>query len=201
MKLIVSVLVGAILGIAAGVFSALAAGGMVGGGTHLGGHVDVGGWASDWTIGSPAANPWMRARIARRGLLALTREEAVYFTKATDDDGKPLTEDCTYKVGGGAMPALWWSVTLYDASSYLPQNTDHALSYDQTQAEAAGEGNAWSFTIAPEAPADGGWVSNRAAGNFDLTLRLYKPTPALLADPDATLPPPSIERLSCGGQN
>ena len=196
----VSLLIGGVLGIAAGVFSAFASAGMIGVGTHLSGGVDVQGWQSDWTIGSPAANPWMRARIARHGLLALTKEEAVYFTKAVDDEGKPLTEACTYRVSGGPMPALWWSVTLYDGTSYLPHNTDKALSYDQTKAAAEGDDGTWAFTVAPEAPAEGGWVSSRAAGDFDLTLRLYKPSAALLANPETVLPPPSIERLSCGGQ-
>ena len=199
MKL-VPLLIGGILGLAAGAVSALVATGMIGSGVRLSGGVDVDGWQSDWTIGSAAANPWMRARIARHGLLALTKEEAVYFTKATDDDGKPLSEACTYRVSGGEMPALWWSVTLYNSESYLPANTDHALSYDMTKAAAAGTPGGWSFTIAPEAPTEGGWVSSRAAGDFDLTLRLYKPSAALIADPEATLPAPSIVRLSCGGQ-
>ncbi|HPF22814.1 MAG TPA: DUF1214 domain-containing protein [Hyphomonas sp.] len=198
MKL-VPLLIGGILGIGAGVASALFTTGMIGSGVRLSGGVDVNGWQSDWTIGSAAANPWTRARIARHGLLALTKEEAVYFTKATDDEGKPLSEGCIYRVSGGDMPALWWSVTLYNAESYLPSNDDKALSYDMTKAEAAGSPDAWSFTISPTAPAEGGWVSSKAAGAFDLTLRLYKPSADLIADPEATLPAPAIARVSCGG--
>lgn len=199
MKLL-PLLIGGVLGIAAGAFTAFASAGMIGAGVRLSGNVDVDGWESDWTIGSSSANPWTRARIARHGLLALTREEAVYFTRATDDEGKPLSEACTYKVSGGEMPALWWSITLYDDTSYLPQNTDRALSYDLTKAEAAGNTEAWSFTVSPTVPADGGWVSSRAGGEFDLTLRLYKPSAELIADPEAVLPAPAIARVSCGGQ-
>lgn len=199
MKLI-PLLIGGILGLAAGAASALVMAGMVGSGVRLSGGVDADGWQSDWTIGSTSANPWTRARVARHGLLALTREEAVYFTRAVDDDGKPLTEACTYRVSGGGMPALWWSVTLYDGDSRLPPNTDKALSYDLTKASAEGDADAWHFTVSPTRPAEGGWVSSRAAGKFDLTLRLYKPSAALLSDPEATLPAPKIERLSCGGQ-
>ena len=151
-------------------------------------------------LGSASANPWTRARIARHGLLALTKEEAVYFTRATDQDGTPLKEACTYRVSGTAMPALWWSVTLYDGDSRLPPNKDKALSYDLTKAAAEGDADSWRFTVSPTRPAEGGWVSSRAADNFDLTLRLYKPSAALLADPEATLPAPKIERVSCGGQ-
>ncbi len=192
---IVSVLVGLILGGVGGLGAALAAAGILGPGVSLGGQINASGWTSDWTIGSEAANPWTRARVARHGLLALTKEEAVYFTRTTDDAGERLTEACTYRVSGGAMPAQWWSVTLYNSESFLPDNTDNALSYDLTDAAGASD---WSFTISPEPAAEGGWVSSRAAGTFDLTLRLYKPSPELIADPETVLAPPRVEKLDCG---
>ena len=197
---IVSAVVGLILGAGLGVGSALAAAGIIGPGMRLGGAIDVDGWTSDWTIGSEAANPWTRARVARHGLLALTKEEAVYFTRNTDDTGARLAEACTYRVSGGAHPAQWWSITLYDATSYLPRNTDGSLSFDLTDAAAAGNADDWSFLIAP-LPADSEWVSSRGAGQFDLTLRLYKPSPELIANPEAMLAAPRIERLGCGEAN
>jgi hypothetical protein len=161
------------------------------------GDVNIGGWRSDFAIGSEAADPYTRARVARHGLLALAKTEAVYFSRADDDQGEPLREACSYRLSGGAMPAAWWSVTLYDATSMLPANTDEALSVD---AEQMGAG-AWSAVIAPTRPAGGGaWISSRDAGTFDLTLRLYVPSPALLAQPSAALDPPRIERLSCEGE-
>ncbi|MEM8726215.1 MAG: hypothetical protein AAGE86_11905, partial [Pseudomonadota bacterium] len=48
------------------------------------GNVEVNGWRSDFTAGSENASLYTRARIARHGLLALAKEEAVYFTRATD---------------------------------------------------------------------------------------------------------------------
>ena len=165
-------------------------------GTLAFGDVDVGGWRSDFAIGSKAADPYTRARVARHGLLALAKTEAVYFTRATDDAGEPLREACTYRLSGGPMPAAWWSVTLYDGQSMLPANTDNALSID---AERAGAG-VWSAVIAPRRPSDGGlWISSRGAGTFDLTLRLYLPDVTLLTDPDTALKPPRVQRLSCEG--
>lgn len=198
MRWIISLLIGAVLGIAAGALAAFFAAGMLGSGKGMGNAISVSGWNSDWTTGSAAANPWTKARIARHGLLALTKEEAVYFTRTTDEDGQRLREACTYRVSGGEMPALWWSVTLYDGQSYLPRNKDRALSFDQTKAEATGEGGSWSFTVAAEGPETGNWVSSKEAGNFDLTLRLYKPSATLLETPQTALPAPKVERLSCG---
>lgn len=160
------------------------------------GNVDIGGWRSDFAVGSKAADPYTRARVARHGLLALAKSEAVYLTRATDETGARLREACTYRLSGGAMPAEWWSVTLYDGKSMLPANTDGALSVN---AQGFPKG-AWQAVIAPTRPANGGaWISSKGAGDFDLTLRLYIPNPALLASPNTALTPPRIERLSCGG--
>lgn len=188
------VLVGAILGLG----SALWMAGLWPQGRNMAfGDVDVSGWRSDFAVGSKAADPYTRARVARHGLLALAKTEAVYFTRATDAAGERLREGCTYRLSGGPMPAGWWSVTLYDSKSMLPANTDEALSID---AEQAGKGQ-WSAVIAPTRPSDGAaWISSKGAGTFDLTLRLYIPDPALLASPAAVLIPPRIERLSCEGE-
>lgn len=185
-----------VIGLAGGLASALGMAGLWPGSGTLGfGDVAVGGWRSDFAIGSQAADPYTRARIARHGLLALAQSEAVYFTITQDNTGEPLRESCSYRLSGGAMPAGWWSVTLYDKSSMLPANTDGALSID---ASRAGQGN-WQALIAPQQPASPShWISSRNAGTFDLTLRLYLPEARLLAAPEQTLAPPRITRLTCG---
>jgi hypothetical protein len=194
----------ALAGSALGLGSALWLTGMwPGGNTIAFGNVDVGGWHSDFAIGSRAADPYTRARVARHGLLARAKSEAVYFTRAVDDDGQLLREACTYRLTTGAMPAGWWSITLYNAQSMLPGNSDAALSINAMQDtvgrigdEIVGAGVV--ATIAPRRPAGSGlWISSRNAGRFDLTLRLYLPSDALLADPTGTLVAPRIERLAC----
>lgn len=185
-----------IAGILTGSGSALALSGLFPGfGAMSDGTVNLDGWKADFSTGSDAADPYTRARVARHGLLALARSEAVYFTRNTDDQGERLREECRYRLSGGRMPAQWWSVTLYDAESRLPMNTDGALSLD---ASRAGE-EAWSATIAPQAPDEGLWLSSQGGGQFDLTLRLYVPEARLIEDPAATLTPPRVERLDCAG--
>lgn len=189
---VIAILAGAVLG----VFSALHMSGQFRGDTLQFADVNVEGWRSDWAIGAPAAGPYLRARIARHGLLALAKEEAVYFTRARDEAGRPLVEACTYELRGGAQQALWWSITLYDEGSRLPMNEDDALSIDATDVRATPD--AWRVLIAPQRPdEDAHWISSRNAGGFDLTLRLYKPSPALLETPESTVNPPQITRLSC----
>lgn len=160
------------------------------------GDVEINGWRSDFAIGSDAADPYTRARVARHGLLALAKSEAVYFTRTTDDSGQPLRSDCSYTISGGPMPAGWWSITLYDENSLLPDNTDDALSVDATS--ITGTLEEWEALISPSRPEQEiDWISSRNAGQFDLTLRLYVPSEALRQDPGTAFKPPLVERLSC----
>ena len=202
MQWVIRLIVAIIFGANLGALTALWFGGMISGGPRIGNAIDVENWRSDWSIGSENANPYVRARVARNGLMGLRKEEAVYFLKTEDDQGDPLTEACSYRVSGGTYPAQWWSITLYDAENRLPMNEDARLSYDQTQAERGSDGANWAFQVSSEAPETDGtpWVSSKAGGNFDLTLRLYQPSEALLEDPESTLVPPRIERLACASE-
>jgi len=158
--------------------------------------VSVDGWQSDWSIGSKASGPYLRARIARHGLLALAKEEAVYFTRTKDSEGRALSEACSYRLSGTSQSAQWWSITLYDADSRLPLNEDNALSIDASKTGYAAQ---WDAEISSRRQTDRDWISSRNAGIYDLTLRLYRPSAELIVDPEKHLSPPQIERLSCDG--
>lgn len=190
----------AVLGIALGLSSALYLAGLWPGTNPLDfGDIEIDGWRSDFKIGSEAAAPYTRARVARHGLLGLAKSEAVYFTRTTDNEGAALREACTYRLTGGSMPSLWWSITLYDGESMLPDNNDMALSVDATS--IASDAPMWEALISSARPNDAtNWISSRGAQTFDLTLRLYVPSDALLAEPQASLTPPVIERVACEGE-
>ena len=179
MRFTLGLLAALLVGLAIGGASALMLSGIWPRGGSISGvnEIDVEGWRSDFSVGSEAADPYTRARIARHGLLALAKSEAVYFTRSTDDRGRRLREGCTYRISGGDQPARWWSITIYDAESRLPMNTDEALSIDASE---AGDGP-WAAIIAPRRPPEAThWVSSRNAGTFDLTLRLYVPSAEVL---------------------
>ncbi|MEE1876632.1 DUF1214 domain-containing protein [Altererythrobacter litoralis] len=198
MKRALAFLVAGLIGIGIGAYSALAMSGLLPGETRSFAGLDIHGWVGDLTTGSADASPYVRARIARHGLLALAKSEAIYFTREQDDHGGLLNERCRYRLSGGPMPSQWWSVTLYNSESYLPDNSDGALSFD---ASRAGEG-AWSAIVSPNKPAEGeNWISSRNAGRFDLTLRLYVPDEGVLDRPAEMIEMPVIERLDCEGDS
>lgn len=197
MKPILTYLLFAVIGIGIGGYSALSMAGLLPDNQRMGGSVEVDGWFGNLDTGSEDASPYFRARLARTGLLALANSEAIYFSRAFDDSGQPFTENCTYRISGGQMPARWWSVTLYNADNFLPDNTDGALSYDATK---AGNGR-WQAIIAPQIPSGGAdWISSKAGGDFDLTFRLYVPDEGVVDQPTKYITAPSVERLDCAGE-
>lgn len=182
-------------GLVLGGFSALLMSGLiVKGAPSRFADINVNGWTSDRSIGAASADAYTRARVALHGLLALSKEEAIYFTRSTDDDGAPLLERCAYELTGGPQDAFWWSITLYDADNRLPMNDDDALSIDATTIGNAGE---WTATIAPTPPMAGHWISSRAADRFDLTLRLYRPAADVIENPKEALVAPRIGKIRC----
>ncbi|UTW56120.1 DUF1214 domain-containing protein [Kordiimonas sp. SCSIO 12610] len=211
MKRIIAIISTITIGLMVGGVSALYMAGLVGGKSPAAfADVTKDDWSSDWSIGSKAADPYVRARVARHGLLALAKEEAVYFTRAVDSEGAQLRGDCTYELAGTGQDAYWWSITLYDGKSRLPMNSDNALSIDATlvaanyEADTSYNGN-WSAIVSNTRPkrdkgdhGDALWISSKGAESFDLMIRLYRPSDAVLARPTETLNPPTIKRLSCG---
>jgi hypothetical protein len=153
-----------------------------------------GAWTTGKSFGTAAADTLTRARVALGGLLALPAKEAMYFTARVDGDRKPLDGRCTYLVSGGKLDGRWWSVTLYEGAGWLVKNTANRWSIPAHAADRQ-ENGAWSFTVSPDAQ-PGAWLPTGGVPAFDLTLRLYHPAAALLADPAQALLP-TIQRQGC----
>ncbi|OLF71457.1 hypothetical protein AWH62_13005 [Maricaulis sp. W15] len=158
------------------------------------GGVSNGPWITNPHIGSSDANPLTRALVARRGLLALTREEAVYFTATRDSNDLNLSERCAYEITGEIPPARWWSITIYDEDSFLPRNGLDRHAVNSRSVDVDGDGR----VVIPVGQASPGAIATDQAGLFSLTLRLYHPDPIVLEDLDS-LDFPRIERIGCEG--
>jgi len=155
------------------------------------------GWTGNVNIGSAAADPYLRAIIARVGLLALNKSETVYFNRTTDEKGQPLREDCDYQLNGGALPARWWSITIYADDEYLPVNGQDAASVDVTRI-AKDDSGKWQVRVSAERKEAVNWLSSKNARAPRLSIRLYNPEPAA-RDDFASIPFPAITTLSCAG--
>jgi hypothetical protein len=151
-------------------------------------------WETGKDFGSTDASPLVRARVALRGLLALPRSEAMYFTAHTDSDGAELDGRCGYAIRGGRFDARWWSITLYDRAGYLVANPWHRYSVGSA-AIPPEPADRWTIAVDP-AEQPGLWIPSTDAPHFELTLRLYHPGAAYRESPE-TADMPEIVRLEC----
>ena len=74
--------------------------------------VKVGPWTGSTLAGSTDADMYTRAKVALDSLLALGRDETMYYMARHDDVGQPLRSACSYRVEGLPPPARWWSITI-----------------------------------------------------------------------------------------
>ena len=151
-------------------------------------------WETGRDFGSADASALVRARVALRGLLALPRGEAMYFTAHTDSAGAELDGRCRYAIRGGRFDARWWSITLYDRTGYLVANEWSRYSVGSA---AVSPESADAWTIAVDASEQSGlWIPSTNAPHFELTLRLYHPGAAYRDAPE-TAAMPRIVRETC----
>ncbi|MCK9553051.1 DUF1214 domain-containing protein [Aquamicrobium sp.] len=81
------------------------------------GAITIGAWTAFPDIGTPEADPYTNARVAREGVLALGRAEGLAFVAAHDSAGQPLLRECAYRIEGNLPVARFW--TLYAADQSL----------------------------------------------------------------------------------
>lgn len=183
------VLTGLVLGVGS-------AAGLILTGGSSGSRVQNGPWETSLSAGARTADPYTRARVAIFGLWALPASEVIYFTALEDQEGRPLDRRCRYTVGGGPLPARWWSVTLYRDFFFI-SNPAERHSWSRT-ALGPDADRAWSIDLNAAGDGTHGLPMGERDGRFALLLRLYHPG-AEVAGQAADLTLPTIRRLSCAG--
>jgi hypothetical protein len=158
------------------------------------GGIANGPWRTNLSVGSPSADPWLRARIAVTGLWALNASEVVYLTAFNDDEGRPLSAQCAYRIEGRDPDTRWWSVAAYRDGHFIDNALDR-YSFSKTTVARERDGT-WRIHVSRrEAP--GNWLPlGDGPGDVSLSLRCYGPSPALVAAAD-TVPLPRIVREAC----
>ena len=159
------------------------------------GSLRLGPWQSWPKLGSPEADPYMRAILAHRGDVPLATGEGLGFLAGQDSDGRPLDSVCTYTIGTTAPVARLWTVTLYDGDGRLPATELGRRSF--TSAEVLRDSQD-RFTIAlSRSLQPGNWLQLPANGPFTISLRLYDPPGAAATNLEES-DFPAIQRLGCG---
>jgi hypothetical protein len=159
----------------------------------MGGSVSDGPWRTSLYAGSSEGGPYLRAHIAVHGLLALSREETIYYTAASDSEGRALDGHCAYQIEGRDPPTRWWSITAYGADDFLIPNAAERYSVSMNSVARRADGT-FAVTLS-QGQIEGNWIPV-GGGPFNVTIRLYNPQAGVIADPTrAGLP--TIKRAAC----
>lgn len=157
------------------------------------GAVVNGPWRTNLTTGGANADMYTRAFVALTGLLALNKDETIYFNATTDSAGEALDGKCSYRVEGTDPDTRWWSITAYASDNFLIDSPSHRYAVSKTNVTRAQDG---AFVIRVSTIEEAtNWIASSADG-FQLTLRLYNPSVAVKQNP-ATIALPAIVKEAC----
>jgi hypothetical protein len=155
--------------------------------------VKNGPWTANLAAGGKDADNYTRTAVAIAGLLALNKDETIYYGTSQDSAGEPFDPKCAYRIEGRDPEARWWSITAYASDHFLIDHPSKRYSVSKTSVVRAADG---SFVIrVSTAPADQNWIAASPDG-FQLTLRLYNPGASVRDDP-AGVALPTITKEAC----
>jgi len=154
-------------------------------------------WTAWYAAGDPKADPYTKARVARSGRLPVVATTAMEFFARTDAGGEPLVSECHYRVRVPDVPALWWSLALYDGEGRLIENAADRHAFNSKTTLPGSEGAA-RIALAPT-PRAGYWLPTGEDRNLILVFRVFRPyDTADLASREMPVDIlPRIERVDC----
>jgi hypothetical protein len=153
--------------------------------------IAVGPWVAWTSAGTPDADPYTRARMARRGSLPLSASIALNFEARTDEEGRRLHSGCDYVLESARMDEGWWSLTVYDEEGRLIPNAADRYALNTATVVRNPDG-AFAVNLARDAR-PGNWLPTGNAGRLTLVLTLIEPGAGAGADPGM----PRIRKVGC----
>lgn len=158
------------------------------------GSVSIGNWTAWPLAGSPDADPYSLARLARTGEVPLGAGEGLAFTTDVDSDGETLSGGCSYRIVGQTPAARLWTLTAYDEKGRLIPNAAQRQGFHSGEILRRSDG---SFEIAVSTDVQpGNWLPVSGAEPFKIILRLYD-TPLTTGGTFADSTMPAVERVAC----
>ncbi len=139
------------------------------------GALGVGPWKAHPELGSPQADPYSKARVAREGLLALGRAEGLTFTATHDSAGAQLRRNCDYTIVGVMPPARFWTLFPADFRMTTLSSSGSRPAALHSQDVLRLPGNIVSITLSPRA-APWNWIATSGSGRMTVLLTLYDTT-------------------------
>lgn len=190
MRLLIDIAIAVIIAAALGLVTAWYA---VDRGPLFGG-MAIGPWEAWPSAGSPDADPYAIARLARTGEVPLGAGEGLAFTAKVDSAGEPLAGNCTYRLDGQTPAARLWTLTAYDGNGRLTANAARRTGFHSREILRRPDGS-FVIMVAPDVQ-PGNWLPIAADGPFSLVFRLYD-TPLTTGGEVSDRMMPGIAREGC----
>lgn len=161
------------------------------------GELTVGAWNAYPAAGTADADPYSKARAARKAALALGTAEGLPFHARSDSGGRDLQRGCTYRLSGFTPPARFW--TLYAATPDLdpiPPREGLPSTLHSREVLYESDGSV-TVTVGPDA-SPGNWLAVEGRDGLVLVMTLYD-TPAASSAGLSDLVMPTLVREGCRG--
>jgi hypothetical protein len=152
------------------------------------GAIRIGQWTAFPEVGTLAADPYSKARVAREGVLALGQAEGLAFVAERDEAGDPLKRECAYTIKGSYPTARFW--TLYAADQSLGViGTDKPRQAALQSYEVLRQADNSVVISVGNRPAPGNWLLTNGSGKMYFVLTFYDtPIASSTGLSDVTLP-------------
>lgn len=154
--------------------------------------VKAGPWVSWPAAGTPGADPYTRARMARHGSLPISGTIARIWEARTDNSGQRLHSSCDYAVVGRGLNEGWWTIAVYDDSGRLIPNPADRYAFNSSTIMRSPDGS-FHISLARDAR-PGNWLPTGGAGRITVVLTLLEAGDGLGSDGTGL---PQIERVTC----
>lgn len=136
------------------------------------GAIAIGAWTAFPDIGTPEADPYTNARVAREGVLALGRAEGLAFVAARDSAGQPLLRQCSYRIEGNFPVARFWTLYAADRSlDFIRTGKARPAALQSFQVLRLRDNSA--LVSASGHPAPGNWLMTAGKGPMYFVLTFY----------------------------
>ena len=156
----------------------------------------IDGWTAYPDIGTPEADPYSRARAARKVVLSLGRAEGLSFTAQRDSAGDLLRQECQYRIEGGVPVSRFWTLHAADGSgaAIASGKGEPAALHSQGLLRSADDTVSIGIGAVPE---PGNWLPLSGVGPLSLVLTLYD-TPIARSTGIVDVSMPRILKVGCG---
>jgi hypothetical protein len=159
------------------------------------GAVHAGPWIGWPRAGTPNADPYARAAMARTGEVPLGLAEGLTFLAHEDSDGQQLQGSCQYKITPPVPPARYWTLSLATPEGKAISNDFGRTGLTSSEIIRSG---ADRFAVSVSATVEpGNWLPVNIRQPFVLVLRLYDTPASAAATALKAADMPAITRGAC----